>query len=68
MDWKQSTNVEVGDLVYIYVSVPVRTISFKCEAILVNLSENLIDDSEFVLDDSRERVPEIGMTKFMEKI
>ena len=68
MDWKQSTNVEVGDLVYIYVSAPVRTISFKCEAILVNLSENLIDDSEFVLDDSRERVPEIGMTKFMEKI
>lgn len=52
VDWKQSTNVNVGDIIYIYVGAPVRAITYKCEAIQVELSEDLIDDSEFVLDDS----------------
>lgn len=52
VDWKQSTNVEVGDIIYIYVGAPIRAISYKCEAVLVELAEDLIDDSEFVLDDS----------------
>lgn len=52
VDWKQSTNVQVGDIIYIYVGAPIRAISFKCEVIKVDQSEELIDDSEFVLDDS----------------
>lgn len=52
VDWKQSTNVNIGDIIYIYVGAPVRAIAYKCEAIQVELSEDLIDDSEFVLDDS----------------
>lgn len=52
VDWKQSTNVEVGDIIYIYVGAQIRALAYKCEAIKVELSEDLIDDTEFVLDDS----------------
>lgn len=52
IDWKQSTNVKVGDIIYIYVGSPVGAISYMCEATMVELAEDLIDDSEFVLDDS----------------
>ena len=31
IDWKQSLkNVEVGDIVYIYVGTPVKAIRYKC--------------------------------------
>lgn len=52
IDWKQSTYVEKGDIVYIYVGAPVSAIKYKCEAIEVELPESTIDDSEFVLDGS----------------
>ena len=39
IDWKQSTNIEVGDIVYIYVTAPVYEIRYKCIATMVNLSE-----------------------------
>lgn len=50
INWKQSTNVEEGDIIYIYVGKPISGIRFKCEATKVNLERNDIDDSEFVLD------------------
>lgn len=52
IDWKQSTNVEAGDIVYIYVSKPIGGIKFKCRANKVNLPNCQIDDSEWVLDGS----------------
>lgn len=52
IDWKQSTYVEKGDIVYIYVGAPMSAIRYKCEAMEVELPEATIDDSEFVLDDS----------------
>lgn len=52
IDWKQSTNVEIGDIIYIYVGEPIHAIRYKCESTIVEQSENLIADSEFVLDDS----------------
>lgn len=51
IDWKQSTNVEVGSYVYIYVGAPISAIKYKCKAIEVNKTESTIDDSEFVIDD-----------------
>ena len=50
LDWKQSTNVEVGSLVYIYVSAPISAIKFKCKAVEVNKTSVTIDDSEFVIN------------------
>lgn len=31
--WKQSTNILIGDIVYLYVAVPYSKIMFKCEVI-----------------------------------
>ena len=47
LDWRQSTNVEVGSYVYIYVGAPISAIKFKCKAIEINKPESTIDDSEF---------------------
>ena len=52
IDWKQSTNIEVGDIVYIYVTAPVYEIRYKCIATKVNLdAPDIDDDGEFNLED-----------------
>jgi len=50
LDWKQSTRVEVGDEVFIYIGAPVKAIKYKCKVNKVNLDHIEIDDSEFVLN------------------
>lgn len=35
--WKQSNNITIGDIVYIYVTAPVAAIRYKCEALEVNI-------------------------------
>ncbi|MCM1506823.1 MAG: hypothetical protein NC177_06765 [Ruminococcus flavefaciens] len=51
IDWKQSNEkIEVNDIVYIYVGVPVKAIVYKCRVNKVNLSAVEIDDSEFIID------------------
>jgi 5-methylcytosine-specific restriction protein A len=50
IDWKQSTNVEVGDIAYIYEGKPISQIRHKCIVNKVNLSEIEIDDSEYTID------------------
>lgn len=52
LDWKQSTSIEVGDIVYIYVGAPVGAIAYKCEVVKTEQPEPLIDDSEFILESS----------------
>lgn len=47
VDWKQSTNVSEGDIVYIYVSDSIQAVRFKCRANKVNIAEPDIDDNEF---------------------
>ena len=51
IDWKQSvTNIEPGDVVYIYVGRPIKAILYKCKVNKVRLPEEEIDDSAFVLN------------------
>lgn len=53
IEWKQSTNIKVGDIVYIYVSSPYKEIKFKCIARKVDMvSAGRIDDSKYILDDT----------------
>lgn len=53
IEWKQSVNINVGDIVYIYVGKPFKEIKYKCIAKKVDLnSAGRIDDSEFMLDNS----------------
>ena len=47
IDWKQSTNVHAGDIVYIYISGEEQRIRFKCKANKVNLTVPDIEDSRY---------------------
>ena len=47
IDWMQSTNVSIGDIVYIYISDPIQEVRFKCRANKVNIPIPDIDDKEF---------------------
>ncbi len=47
VDWRQSTNVAVGDIVYIYVSNTEQAIRLKCKVNQVDLKEPTIDDSKY---------------------
>lgn len=35
--WKQSSDIRVGDIVYLYVGAPVSAVRYRCEAIAVRL-------------------------------
>ena len=35
--WKQSSDVRVGDIVYLYVGAPVSAVRYRCEAVAVDL-------------------------------
>jgi predicted DNA-binding protein (MmcQ/YjbR family) len=35
--WKQSSNIHVGDTVYLYVAAPVSAVRYKCEVLEVNI-------------------------------
>lgn len=50
--WKQSTNIEPGDMVYIYVGYSYGSIRFKCLVQETNLEYVDIDDSKYDLDDT----------------
>src|SRR5690554_2266006 len=52
INFKQSTNIQVGDIVYIYVSSPFKEIKYKCIASKVDMEEREIDTSIFHIDDS----------------
>ena len=47
VDWKQTTNVQVGDIVYIYVSDTVKAVKFKCKVNKVDLKNLEIEDQQY---------------------
>lgn len=48
IDWKQTRNYQVGDIVYIYVTKPVAKISFKTQVEKIDQDREAITDmSEF---------------------
>lgn len=50
VEWKQSTNVNEGDIVYIYVTSPIKEIRYKCVARKVDLDyADTEKDREFIL-------------------
>ena len=44
IDWKQTANYQVGDIVYLYVTKPISKIQFKTEVTAINMGENDITD------------------------
>lgn len=53
INWKQSTNIEAGDIVYIYIGKPYSSIKYKCIATKADIREPEIDDKEFVIQGDR---------------
>lgn len=57
--WKQSSNVRVGDTVYIYVAAPVCAIRYRCEALEVDIPERY--------EDANLRMTRVMRLKFLER-
>lgn len=49
VDWKQTANFEVGDIVYIYVSATYQQVKFKCRVNKIDLKNVEIEDSKYNL-------------------
>ncbi|MBR6950621.1 MAG: MmcQ/YjbR family DNA-binding protein [Oscillospiraceae bacterium] len=70
--FKQSSRVEVGDTVYLYVAAPVSAIRYKCEAVEVNIPDDYKDEHVTVKRLMRLRVlqeyadPPIGLALMRE--
>lgn len=47
IDWKQSTNIVVEDIVYLYVSQGYQAVKYKCKVNKVDLPKPEIDDKKF---------------------
>lgn len=47
IDWSQTNNTSVGDVVYIYVGGDYKAIMYKCEVIATELNVSRSDDLEF---------------------
>lgn len=43
--WKQSNNISVGDIVYLYVAAPYSAIRYKCEAVEVGIPYEYDDEN-----------------------
>ena len=51
IDWRQSVNYRIGDIVYIYCAKPYQRIMFQTKVIKVNVTfQDTIDDKEFWTD------------------
>ena len=55
IEWNQSANFEVNDIIYIYLSRPRMEIGYKCKVIEIGISEDklTIDDSKYYLQDRK---------------
>ncbi|WP_228063612.1 HNH endonuclease [Staphylococcus epidermidis] len=52
IDWKQNPNLKKakkGDVLYIYISAPIKSIKYQCLIKEVNKPKSTIDDSQFVI-------------------
>ena len=53
IDWKQSaTSINVGDIVYIYVSTPIKAIKYKCVVRKTLMDKIEINDTPYIIDGS----------------
>ena len=47
IDWRQTINAQVGDIVYVYVSGPIKEIRFKCRVNETDIEDVEIEDDKF---------------------
>ena len=62
VDFVQRNNVQVGDIVYLYITAPIKRIEYKMIVEKINIPyDEMIDDSEYSLITTNER--QVGKTK-----
>ncbi|MBF2564646.1 hypothetical protein [Listeria seeligeri] len=49
LDWRQSNNIEIGDIVFIYVAAPIKAILFETKVVAIDKLTSTIDDSDFII-------------------
>lgn len=48
IDWRSRNNFSVGDIVYIYCSVPLQRITHKCKVVAIDIEDyESIEDSKY---------------------
>lgn len=68
IEWGQSTNMTIGDTVYIYVSENYKSIMFKCEVVGVDLYGNrFADDYQYYKEMEKEPDARYMKLKLVEK-
>lgn len=45
IEWKQSNNIKIGDIIYLYIAAPYSAILYKCEAIEINIPYEYKDNN-----------------------
>ncbi len=68
IDWKQTTNINVGDTVYIYAGKPVSAIICKCNVQKIDMDKQEIDDTKFIVNDAPFANSTRNMRLFIEEI
>lgn len=61
--WKQSNNIKIGNIVYIYIASPVSAIQYKCQVLEVNIPYKYKDKNL-----SMDKVMKIKLLKKYDKI
>ena len=57
--WKQSNNIQAGDMVYLYVAAPVKAIRYKCEVLKSNIP--------YKYEDTNLKITRVMKIKMIEK-
>lgn len=50
--WHQDCNIQLGDVVFIYVTAPIKEIRCKCIAVETDIPFDIGDDDGYVVDDA----------------
>lgn len=48
VNWNQSADFMVGDIIYIYTAKPISRITLKTEVVEIDLKKRYIDDSKYI--------------------
>ena len=65
VDWRQSNNYAIGDIVFVYISKPYHSIRFKMEVIKVNIDEDYHFDQERFWKDKDTYYSGLGMYRYV---
>ncbi len=65
VDWRQSNNYAIGDIVFVYISKPYHSIRYKMEVIKVNIDEDYHFDQERFWKDKDTYYSGLGMYRYV---